>query len=325
MRLLALPLRDAPTSPPPRRSVREMLARFFLSLSTPLSAGLQIGHRFGFDSGLMLDYACRNNAEGWGYIGRRVDRWFLNHFDWPALRERQHRLQETLRDLIRLHRPAENEVHIVDLGGAPARYLIELLGEIGHAGVSAAVLDPDPVSLGEGRRLAQTLGRDRIEFIRADPRVERISIPTLAARPLIVVASGWPDQVEADLEFRRLLGSAHDMLAAGGHLVLTVSCGDRRDAPWSGAPRDHDGSPRVTQNRDLSRIESWARAAGFDGVRSSLGPSGEHAVCVATRCRPQTPPDEPIPRGGTAAPCPCKASPRTCEADSTGIEPGPDH
>jgi len=43
----------------------------------------------------------------------------------------------------------------------------------------------------------------------------------------------------------------------------------------------HDGRPWIIRNRALATVESMARSAGFEDVRSEMEPVGIFAVSVA--------------------------------------------
>ena len=43
-----------------------------------LSNGMSLGLKYGFDSGISLDYIYRNEAQGKLFIGKFLDRFYLN-------------------------------------------------------------------------------------------------------------------------------------------------------------------------------------------------------------------------------------------------------
>ncbi|HEX2221515.1 MAG TPA: class I SAM-dependent methyltransferase family protein, partial [Candidatus Limnocylindria bacterium] len=51
-----------------------------------LSAGIDLGFRAGFDSGLMMEYVYANRAQGRSPLGRLIDRAYLDAIGWQGIR-----------------------------------------------------------------------------------------------------------------------------------------------------------------------------------------------------------------------------------------------
>ncbi|MDR1367644.1 MAG: class I SAM-dependent methyltransferase family protein, partial [Candidatus Accumulibacter sp.] len=62
--------------------------RFLLKLAGKFSDGIRLGHQTGFDSGSSLDYIYRDTASGNGFIGRAIDRSYLDAVGWRGIRKR---------------------------------------------------------------------------------------------------------------------------------------------------------------------------------------------------------------------------------------------
>ena len=54
-----------------------------------LSKGISLGLKYGFDSGISLDYIYKNQANGKLFIGKFIDRFYLNQIGWAGVRERK--------------------------------------------------------------------------------------------------------------------------------------------------------------------------------------------------------------------------------------------
>src|SRR4029453_18983102 len=66
-------------------TARFAVARAGLKVAGRLSRGIEIGWRFGFDSGLSLDYVYKNEAHGWSALGRGIDKSYLNSIGWRGI------------------------------------------------------------------------------------------------------------------------------------------------------------------------------------------------------------------------------------------------
>src|ERR1051326_1656598 len=107
------------------------LLRGALSTVGRASKGVRIGYRFGFDSGLMLDYVYSNRAEGTLGIGTLIDRAYLDAIGWRAIRARRQRLQQLLLTEIELNRAAGHATRLLDVAAGPGRYEQEVLRQSG--------------------------------------------------------------------------------------------------------------------------------------------------------------------------------------------------
>ena len=75
--------------PLPRYSPRSWyfrLVSLLLGTVGQLSDGIRTGFRYGFDSGMIMNYVYRNSPRGRFYIGRKLDDAFLNQITCRAFR-----------------------------------------------------------------------------------------------------------------------------------------------------------------------------------------------------------------------------------------------
>src|SRR5215471_18417863 len=120
-------------------SARFALTRAGLKIAGRLSRGINIGWRYGFDSGLSLDYVYKNQPNGWSPFGRVIDKSYLNSIGWRGIRQRKANLNKTLRRLIlKLHR--ENRpVRILDIAAGAGRYVIETMRDMPEIPIGATL------------------------------------------------------------------------------------------------------------------------------------------------------------------------------------------
>src|SRR6185503_16695533 len=102
------------------------IARFFFLTVGSLAQGIRVGRTFGFSSGEMLDYVYQDQARGFGPLGRRIDRFYLDSVGWRGIRERRANLVRTLSAVIVARRALGLPTRIVDVAAGPGRYLLDL-------------------------------------------------------------------------------------------------------------------------------------------------------------------------------------------------------
>lgn len=256
------------------------LIRALLRCGGRLSGGLALGYRRGFDSGPMLDYVYRNQAEGTLLLGRAIDRLYLNQIGWRSIRARRTLLVETLLRLITVRREAGLPTHIVDIAAGPGRYLLEMIAAHDRGDLSAHCRDLDPAGQQQGRTLARDLGLQRVTFVRGDATAGD-ELATLTPQPQILIASGIYEILTDDAAIQRSMCGVQALLPAGGSFVFTTQVAHPQLDLIANTLSNHRGEPWIMGVRSLTSVEDWARDAGFVGVQSVVEPHGLFGVTVA--------------------------------------------
>ena len=91
-----------------------------------LSKGMRVGLKYGFDSGMSLDYVYRNQAQGCGPIGRWIDKGYLNAIGWRGVRIRREHLIATVEERIETLKQRNEPVKILDIAGGTGNYLFDI-------------------------------------------------------------------------------------------------------------------------------------------------------------------------------------------------------
>jgi hypothetical protein len=263
-------------------ALRWRAMRALLRLGAGLSHGIALGYRHGFDSGPMLDYVYRNQAQGAGPLGRLADRVYLNQIGWRGIRARRALLERTLRRLIDERRARGAATHILDIAAGPGRYLLELIAGADQGDLSALCRDLDPAGQAQGRALAQLLGLHAVRFERGDA-TNRADLLRVAPQPQIAVASGIYEIITDEQAIQRSLRALYELLPREGACVFTTQISHPQLELIANVLPNRNGEPWVMHTRSLEQVENWARAAGFDVAGSEIEPHGLFAVTVARR------------------------------------------
>src|SRR5260370_14265605 len=106
-----------------------------------LSRGVQLGWRAGFDSGMTLDYVYENRPQGITFLGRVIDRSYLNSLGWRGIRLRRIHLEHVLRAAIEKTHAAGQPVRLLDIASGPGRYLLETIRQLADIPMTAMLRD----------------------------------------------------------------------------------------------------------------------------------------------------------------------------------------
>jgi len=247
-----------------------------------LSDGVRIAHRHGFTSGKMLDYVYRNEPSGRGPLGRFLDRAYLSHEGWRAVRIRFQHLEELLEAAIRRALEERGDVFILDVAAGHARYLQDVLLKFPQARIEAVCWDLAERWLEEGQQSATDRGLRNILYDHGDAMNAR-DYRRLPRRPDIVVASGFYDWMEEDAAIQESLRLIHGALAEGGCFLFTIQSG-HVDLRMVNAVFHHfDGGPLRMTTRPAAVVHGWAGRIGFRIERVRSDKWRYHAVTLARK------------------------------------------
>ncbi len=152
-----------------------------------MSKGMQIGLKYGFDSGVTLDHIYKNQAQGVTAVGKLIDKGYLNSIGWQGIRQRKVHSIASIEEKIITLQKAGREVKILDIAGGPARYLIEIADK--HRDVSIHVRDYQIQNVEEGRALAEARHLSNITYTQSDA-FNPENYDSNGFQPNIVVISG---------------------------------------------------------------------------------------------------------------------------------------
>jgi len=238
-----------------------MLARLARAVS-PLSEGMRIGYRYGFDSGEMLDYVYENRARGrWG-IGILLDRAHLNAIGWRGIRQRKIHLQTMLCEAIGQLRTGGRPLHLVDVAAGPGRYLLEVLREVGSDSLTATLRDWDATGLEHGRALATQLGVSAVRYERGDA-FDPQDLARITPKPHIVIVSGLYELFPENALIRRSLGGIYKILEPSGWLIYTNQPTHPQLELIARCLPNREGKPWLMRLRPQEEMDGLVREAGF--------------------------------------------------------------
>lgn len=149
-----------------------------------LSGGISLGQKYGYDSGLMLNYVYNNKSTGLFGIGKFIDRVYLNAIGWMGIRERKKNLSSLLQKAVDKQLSKRSKIKIFDVAGGPGNYIMDFIrnnNDKVKAAVNAIVLDYKDENIETGKKNAKAYNLSNVEFIKTD------------------IFSNWPINEKADI------------------------------------------------------------------------------------------------------------------------------
>ncbi len=265
--------------------IKWAMMRGLLSTIGKTSQGVQVGYRYGFDSGSMLDYVYLNKAHGSFLIGKLIDRVYLNAIGWRGIRARRDLLKKMLHHEIENNRAAGQPTRLLDVAAGPGRYLQELLVEAGQGRADLRILcrDLSLDGLTQGEQQAEAAGLRHIQYEQGDAFNPASTQVGLGGVPNIIVVSGLYELLLDDELIQKSLVTLYNMLEPGGAIYFTTQTRHPQLEFIANVLPNRDGQSWIMKCRPPELLESWAKKSGFSQVESRLEKVGLFSVTTGRK------------------------------------------
>jgi alpha-beta hydrolase superfamily lysophospholipase len=266
------------------KSLKFKAQRWVLNTLGRLSKGVQIGWMSGFDSGQSLDHVYRNTPEGFTFLGRLIDKNYLNSPGWRGIRQRKVHMQQLLDEVIEMLRSQSRPIRILDVAAGPGRYVLDTIARHREQGVeiSATLCDWDFGGLSAGRRLAESMRITSVVYRQSDA-FSAEAITAIEPRPTIAIVSGLYELFPTNAPIRESLRGLAMVVEPGGVLLYTNQPWHPQQEMIARVLPNRDGEPWVMRCRTQAEMDQLVTAAGFEKSRMLIDNDGIFSVSMAVR------------------------------------------
>jgi SAM-dependent methyltransferase len=230
-----------------------------------------------------VDYVYQNQSRGFSFLGRFIDRQYLNAIGWRGIRQRKIYLCKLLETTIGEALKAGAPVRILDVAAGPGRYLLETIRNFAGKPVTALLGDRSESALEAGRQLACGLGVAEAVRYESGDAFDEAALAALRPRPTIAIVSGlyelFPDNAGVLASLRGL----HAALEMGGTLIYTNQPLHPQVEMIARVLTNRDGKPWIMRRRTQAEMDALVQAAGFEKVAMEIDRWGIFTVSLARR------------------------------------------
>ncbi len=271
--------------PLPALSLRRLnfaMQAFLLKTAGKLSAGIRVGWRTGFDSGESLDHVYRNTPEGTTLLGRLIDRSYLDSPGWRGIRMRKIHMQQMLDCAIRDLTDRGESVRLLDIAAGPGRYVLDTIRSHPDQKISAILCDRDRSGLAAGKRLAESMNIDCVEYRESDA-FDAEAIAEITPRPNVAIVSGLFELFPANGPIRESLRGLSQVVTEGGFLIYTNQPWHPQQEMIARVLPNRDGDPWVMRCRTQAEMDQLVAAYGFKKIDMLIDDAGIFSVSLAVK------------------------------------------
>jgi alpha-beta hydrolase superfamily lysophospholipase len=243
-----------------------------------MSKGMEVGLKYGFDSGVTLDHIYKNSPEGVTKIGKWIDKGYLNNIGWKGIRQRKVHSIAAIKEKIIALQAAGKEVKILDIAGGPARYLIELATEFSD--IVVQVRDYQVQNVEQGQALAEQRGLTNITYKQSDAfNIDNYNREDF--HPNIVVISGVFELFPDNQLIANAIQGVASIIEDNGYLIYTGQPWHPQLQQIAHVLGNHQKSKWVMRRRSQYELDNLFSQHGFDKENMQIDDWGIFTVSSA--------------------------------------------
>ncbi|MFA1744047.1 bifunctional alpha/beta hydrolase/class I SAM-dependent methyltransferase [Fusobacterium animalis] len=193
-------------------SIQKFSMRTFGFLSKDMSLGL----KYGFDSGISLDYIYKNQTNGKLLIGKFIDRFYLNQIGWRGVRERKKNLLSLIEE--KINSLGEKNVKILDVAGGTGNYLFDIKEKYPKIKILINEFKKSNIEVGE--EVIKKNNWENISFIDYDC-FDKETYKKINYTPNIVIISGIFELFENNKMLENTISGIAEILDKNSAIIYT--------------------------------------------------------------------------------------------------------
>ena len=251
------------------------------------SEGVATGLKYGFDSGVSLDYVYRNQSTGSNALGKIIDKSYLNSVGWKGIRSRKKHMKKALVSVLtQLHESGQTPV-ILDIASGAGRYLFETQAEMDFP-MQLILNDNDENSINLAKKNAEEFNAKNVSFsqydafnIQAD--LSKSTNKTDNKQPNVIIVSGLFELYADNTKVHHAISQLFSLMSENGYLLYTGQ-------PWHPQMEligrllnNRHGKRWVMRRRTQREMDALIESTGFTKVDTATDELGIFTVSCAQK------------------------------------------
>ncbi|MBS8121676.1 bifunctional alpha/beta hydrolase/class I SAM-dependent methyltransferase [Candidatus Vampirococcus lugosii] len=266
------------------KNINFATTKFFMrTLGKSLSKGINIAEKTGYDSGSTLDYVYKNQAEGKLFIGKILDKSYLNSIGWKGIRKRRENLEKAINIVINKLEENKKSIKIMDIAAGHGRYILNSILPYKDTINSVILRDYSDINVEGGKKLIQEKSLENIVNFKKADAFDKKSISDEKNITLGIV-SGLYELFTDNNMINSSLEGLYNAIEKDGYLIYT-------NQPWhpqiefiARVLTSHRQSQNwVMRRRTQAEMDSLVENVGFKKIDQFIDKWGIFTVSIAKK------------------------------------------
>jgi len=252
------------------------LFSLFLSTVGKTSEGIKTGFKYGFDSGMIMNYVYNELPSGKYLIGELIDRAFLNEVTCKAFRA----VKEIQKNKIKSYIEGRNgsSTVLVDLASGKADYIYEVLKET-NADIKVLLRDISEKALIESLNIAKKLNLEDMVSSQVGNAFDIESLKQIQPKPDLLIEVGLYGIIHDDELIKVQLKQIKEILNPDA-ILFNVQTHNPQIEFIARVLKNQAGERCIWHLRPVEQLIDWAEDAGFRQPDVTMDPYGIYAVVM---------------------------------------------
>lgn len=275
------------SSPLPKNSFKDIfwqLTKKNLKIGSHFSRGLKIGEETGYDSGSTLDFVYRNESESPNFLGKMIDKQYLNAIGWRGIRVRKENIELLLKKYADILVQNRKPVRILDIASGHGRYILDAAADFSKKPDSILLRDYSEINVEAGKRLILDRNLESIaEFVQGDA-FDTASLAAIKPKATLTVVSGLYELFSENDLLQQSLEGLNKAMLKDGYLIYTGQVWHPQQEFIARALTSHrQGNAWVMRLRSQAEMDMLVEQAGFKKIDQCIDEFGIFTVSVAQK------------------------------------------
>lgn len=275
------------SSPLPKNSFKDLfwqLTKKNLKIGSHFSRGLKIGEETGYDSGSTLDFVYLNETESPNFLGKMIDKQYLNAIGWRGIRVRKENIELLLNKYAEILIKNRKPVRILDIASGHGRYILDAVADFSKKPDSILLRDYSEINVAAGKRLIQDRNLESIaEFVQGDA-FDTASLAAIKPKATLAVVSGLYELFSENDLLQQSLEGLNKAMLKDGYLIYTGQVWHPQQEFIARALTSHrQGNAWVMRLRSQAEMDLLVEQAGFKKIDQCIDEFGIFTVSVAQK------------------------------------------
>ncbi len=231
-----------------------------------LSDGIKIGNTYGYDSGVMLDYVYKNEPNGKFFIGKIIDKFYLNSIGWRGIRNRKVLIENMLESVVKEQLESKERLDYLDMACGGGEYDVTTIKKFGKERFCATLRDYKNENIQKAEQNALRHEIDNITYEQANAFDEK----NYNQKWDLIVSSGFWEIIEDDNLVKNCLINSAKALNDGSSFIFTIQPNHPQLEFIGRVLHSNTGEMWTMRLRDLKLFKTWMSEAGLELIESKL-------------------------------------------------------